>query len=182
MSEVSKLDAVLSSAANKSPAEVRTPSNLKELQNILREGTNPILLQTPFVNQQTRRFDASLLTKFLDDYKKVQAGQDAQMAEQYRTIYKYWQFIEKTLRQQALAMKYQGLLSGCLLSNPVSAKMAFDGQTEESDIRLASLAYSSINDNDVKVSDADIKAKYDEQKEMYRCCLPTQTARLFLQL
>lgn len=140
----------------------------EELQNILREGTNPILLQTPFVNQQTRRFDASLLTKFLDDYKKVQAGQDAQMAEQYRTIYKYWQFIEKTLRQQALAMKYQGLLSGCLLSNPVSAKMAFDGQTEESDIRLASLAYSSINDNDVKVSDADIKAKYDEQKEMYR--------------
>lgn len=35
MSEVSKLDAVLSSAANKSPAEVRTPSNLKELQAAL---------------------------------------------------------------------------------------------------------------------------------------------------
>ena len=90
------------------------------------------------------------------------------MAEQYRTIYKYWQFIEKSLRQQILAMKYQNLLAGCLLSNPVSAKMAFDAQAEESDIQLASIAYSTVNDNDVKVSDADIKAKYDEQKEMYK--------------
>ena len=56
----------------------------EELQNVLRAGTNPILLQTPFVNQQTRRFDASMLTKFLDDYKKVENGQDAQMAEQYQ--------------------------------------------------------------------------------------------------
>ena len=139
-----------------------------ELQDVLRAGTNPILLQTPFVNQQTRRFDASMLTKFLDDYKKVENGQDAQMAEQYRTIYKYWQFIEKSLRQQILAMKYQNLLAGCLLSNPVSAKMAFDAQAEESDIQLASIAYSTVNDNDVKVSDAELKAKYDEQKEMYK--------------
>ena len=140
----------------------------EEMQSVLRAGTNPMLLQTPFVNQQTGRFDASQLTKFLDDYKKVESGQDAQMAEQYRTIYKYWQFIEKSLRQQLLAMKYQNLLAGCLLSNPVSAKMAYEGQTEESDILLASMAYSSVNDNDVKVSDADITAKYEEQKEMFK--------------
>ena len=47
----------------------------EELQNMLREGTNPILMQTPFVNQQTGRFDATLLTKFLDDYKKMEGGQ-----------------------------------------------------------------------------------------------------------
>ena len=140
----------------------------EELQNVLREGTNPLLLQTPFVNQQTRRFDASLLTKFLDDYKKVQAGQNPEAAEQYRTIYKYWQFMEKSLRQQLLAMKYQTLISGCMLSNPISAKMAFDDQNTESGIVLASMSYSSINDNDVKVSDAELKAKYEEQKEMYR--------------
>ena len=140
----------------------------EEMQNVLRAGTNPMLLQTPFVNQQTGRFDASQLTKFLDDYKKVESGQDAQMAEQYRTIYKYWQFIEKSLRQQLLAVKYQNLLAGCLLSNPVSAKMAYEGQTEESDILLASMAYSTVNDNDVKVSDADITAKYEEQKEMFK--------------
>ena len=52
-----------------------------ELQNILKEGTSPILMQTPFVNQQTGRFDASQLTKFLADYKKTTAA-NPQLAEQ----------------------------------------------------------------------------------------------------
>lgn len=139
-----------------------------ELQNILREGTNPMLMQTPFVNQQTGRFDASQLTKFLDEYKKMNAAQNPQAAEQYKKIYDYWKFIEKSLRQQTLMSKYQGLLSNCLLSNPVSAKMAFDGQNQENDIQLASIAYSTINDNKVTISESDLKAKYNEEKEMYK--------------
>lgn len=139
-----------------------------ELQNIMREGTNPMLAQTPFVNQQTGRFDASMLTKFLSEYKKVNAAQNPQAAEQYKTIYDYWKFVEKSLRQQTLMMKYQGLLSHCLLSNPVSAQMAFNGQNEESSIKLASIAYSTINDNKVEVSESDLKAKYEENKEQYK--------------
>ena len=139
-----------------------------ELQNIMKQGTNPMLMQSPFVNQQTGRFDASMLTKFLADYKAMQSNpQSAQMAEQYKKIYDYWKFIEKTLRQQTLAQKYQSLLSHSLLSNPVSAKMAFEAQNEESDIQLASIAYSTINDNKVTVSESDLKAKYDENKTMY---------------
>lgn len=37
----------------------------RELQNMLTEGTDPVLMQTPFVNQQTGRFDPSALKKFL---------------------------------------------------------------------------------------------------------------------
>ena len=139
----------------------------EELQNMLKEGTNPMLMQTPFVNQQTGRFDVSALTKFLNDYKTAQTS-NPQAAEQYETIYKYWQFIEKQLRQQTLAMKYQTLLAACLLSNPVSAKASFADRNTESNILLASMPYSSVNDNDVKVEDADLKAKYNEQKEMYK--------------
>ena len=144
----------------------------EELQNILKEGTNPMLRQSPFVNQQTGRFDVTMLTKFLADYKK-NAG-NAQLAESYERIYKYWQFIEKQLRSQTLSQKFQGLIIGSLISNPVSAKMAFEGQNQESDILLASIPYSSINDNDVKVSDADIKAKFDKEKEMYKQTMETR--------
>ena len=138
----------------------------EELQNIMKEGTNPMLMQSPFVNQQTGRFDVTMLTKFLDDYKKN--ANNPQLSESYQTLYKYWQFIEKQLRQQTLTQKYQALMAGCLLSNPVSAKMAFEGQNQETDIQLASFAYSSINDNDVKVDEKDIKAKYEEEKEMFK--------------
>ena len=141
----------------------------EELQNILKAGTNPMLMQTPFVNQQTGRFDVTQLTKFLDDYKKIQAQpQQAQVAEQYKQIYDYWKFIEKQLRINTLGTKYQNLLAQCLFSNPVSAKMAFEDQNQESDIQLATLPYSAIKDADVQVSDAELKAKYDEEKEMFK--------------
>ena len=144
----------------------------EELQNMMKEGTNPMLLRSPFVNQQTGRFDVTMLTKFLDEYKK-NAG-NPQLAESYQNIYKYWQFLEKQLRSQTLAQKYQVLISSSLLSNPISAKMAFEGQNQESDIQLASLAYSTVNDNDVQVSDADLKAKYNEQKEMFKQTVETR--------
>ena len=144
----------------------------EELQNIMKEGTNPLLSQSPFVNQQTGRFDVTMLTKFLADYKKN--TNNPQVVESYGRLYKYWQFIEKQLRTQTLAQKYQALINGSLLSNPVSAKMAFEGQSQESDILLASLPYSSINDNDVQVSDADLKAKYNEGKEMFKQTIETR--------
>ena len=137
-----------------------------EMQAILKEGTNPMLMQTPFVNQQTGRFDANALQKFLAEYK-TQQSTNPQLARQYETIYRYWTFIEKTLRQQTLAQKFQSLLGHCLLSNPVEAKMAFDADNTESKIELASFPYSSIADDKVQVSDADLKAKYDEMKSRF---------------
>lgn len=138
-----------------------------ELQNILKEGTNPILMQTPFVNNQTRRFDVSALQKFLADYK-TQKGTNPQLAQQYDAIYKYWSFIEKTLRQQVLAQKYQGLFSHCLLSNQIEAKMAFKDANEENQILLASFPYSSIDDSKVQIVESDLKAKYGELKSRFK--------------
>ena len=141
-----------------------------ELQDILKAGTSPLLQQTPFVNQQTGRFDASSLQKFLADYKaqKANPSANAQMVEQYTKIYNYWNFIEKTLRQQTLAQKYQALLAGCFLSNPVEAKRAFKEENEESQIQLAAFPYSDIQDDKVQVSESDLKAKYDELKARFK--------------
>ena len=141
-----------------------------ELQDILKTGTNQMLQQTPFVNQQTGRFDVTSLQKFLADYKAQKANPSAngQMMEQYDKIYKYWMFIEKTLRQQTLAQKYQSLLAHCFLSNPVEAKMAYKAENEESQIQLAAFPYSDIQDDKVKVEDSDLKAKYDALKARFK--------------
>ena len=141
-----------------------------ELQDILKTGTNPMLAQTPFVNQQTGRFDVSALQKFLADYKaqKANPSANAQVMDQYTKIYNYWSFIEKTLRQQTLAQKYQSLLAHCFLSNPVEAKMAFKEENEESKIQLAAFPYSDIQDDKVKVVESDLKAKYDEMKARFK--------------
>lgn len=139
----------------------------EEMQNLLQEGTNPMLLQTPFVNQQTGRFDANSLKQFLAEYDKAKKT-DAQVAEQYRTLYNYWTFLEKNIRQQLLAQKYQALLGACLISNPIEAQQAYTDETLENSVNLVAFPYSKINDNKVEVTDADIKAKYEELKPRFR--------------
>lgn len=139
----------------------------EEMQNILKAGTNPMLTQTPFVNQQTGRFDVNMLKKFLAEYKNVKST-NPQLAEQYESLHNFWTFIEKNIRQQTLAQKYQNLLASCLLSNPVSAKKAYENDNIESNIQLVSFPYADINDNKVQVTDADISAKYDELKQQFK--------------
>lgn len=148
----------------------------KEIQNVLNAGTNQVLLQTPFVNQQTGRFDVNSLKQFIDQYNKAKT-QAPQQAEQMKAIYNYWLFVEKTLRNQLLSQKYQSLLASCILSNKVEAKLAFKDDNEESQIQLASLAYSSIKDDDVKIADADYKAKYDELKQAFKQPIETRDVK-----
>ena len=99
------------------------------------------------------------------------------MAEQYQKIYNYWTFIEKTLRQQTLAQKYQNLLAHCFISNPVEAKMAFKEENEESSIQLASFPYSDIQDAKIKVEESDMKAKYEELKARFKQAIESRDVK-----
>ena len=139
----------------------------KELQNVLNEGTDPMLSQTPFINQQTGRFDVTLLKQFLDGYEKAKTS-NPQQAEQMKTAYNYWMFVEKNLRAQLLGQKFQVLYASCVLSNKAEAKLAFKDENEEAQIQLASMAYTSVKDADVKYTDEALKTKYEELKPMFR--------------
>lgn len=145
----------------------------KEIENVLSEGTNPVLTQTPFVNQQTGRFDVNALKQFFDSYNKAKAAKSPEL-DQMQAVYDYWLFVEKNLRTQLLGQKYQALLASCVLSNKAEATMAFKDNNEESQIQLASLAYSSVKDADVKISDDELKAKYDELKPAFRQSVETR--------
>ena len=144
-----------------------------EMENVLSQGTNQMLLSTPFVNQQTGRFDANQLKQFLAQYKQAKTA-NPQAAQQYESIYKYWNYIEKSLRQQLLIQKYNALLAHCFLSNPVEAKMSFNEENLESQIQLAAYPYSSIQDNKVTISDKDLKSKYNELKPRFQQFVETR--------
>ncbi len=141
----------------------------EELQNVIKEGTHQMLLSfTPFVNPQTGRFDANSLQQFISSYKTMNFAEQPQVAEQYEMIYKYWKFIEKNLRQNILATKYNALLGNCILSNPIAAKTAFDSKNIDADILLASVPYSSFAGDSITVSESELKAQYDKDKEKYK--------------
>ena len=141
----------------------------KELEAIIDEGTNPLLMQTPFRNPQTGAFDKDMLKKFLVDYANLDTNKmPAQYVEYYQKMGNFWKFIEKTLKQSVLAEKYQNLIAKSLISNPVAAEDVFNGRTVQSDLLLAGIPYSSISDSTITVSNEDIKKLYDERKESFK--------------
>ncbi len=126
-----------------------------EIQNMIKEGTSPLLSSTPFVNPQTGMFDKSMLEALATQGNP----------EQVSII---MNFVEKNLKQSLLISKYQALVAKALISNPVAAQNSFDSRANETDILLAALPYSSIADSTVSVSDSDIKNLYQSKKEQFK--------------
>lgn len=137
----------------------------QEINDIMTQGTNPLLVNIPipdFHNQQTGRFDINAYKQFMANYEQ------ARMANpQLEQVYRYLLFKEKQLRQSVLMQKYQTLLAACVLSNPAEAEFNFNAEKLESDVQLAYIDYRSIEDKDVKITDADLQKKYDETKARY---------------
>ena len=149
-----------------------------ELQAVINAGTHPLLMQTPFRNPQTGMFDKDMLKKFLVDYANLDASKmPAQYVEYYQKMNSFWQFVEKTLAQTLLAEKYQNLIGKSLISNPVAAEDAFNARTEQSDMLLAGVPYSSINDSTITVSNDEIKKLYDSKKESFKQNVETRNIK-----
>ena len=136
-----------------------------ELMETIERGNAPMLQNTPFNNEEGK-FDADLLKNFLAFYEEL--DRDAMSAEEinyYQGLYNYWIFVEKNVKTDLLYSKYQALVNGAIVSNPVSAKNAFENRIKRTDVLIASLPYSTVADADVKVTTADVKAVYNESKE-----------------
>ena len=99
----------------------------QELQNVLNEGTDPMLSQTPFINQQTGRFDVNALKQFIDAYNKAKTA-NPQQAEQMKTAYNYWMFVKRTsvhsswVRSSRLSMQAAFSLTRLKLNLPSTTR------------------------------------------------------------
>ena len=144
-----------------------------EILDVIEQGVHPLLMQTPFNNPQTGAFDKDMLKKFLVDYENVDQL-PAQYKEYYMKMGAFWNFIEKTLKESLLAEKYQNLIAKSLISNPVSAEDAFAARTQQTDVLLAAIPYSSVADSTITVSSGDIKERYNKNKEAYKQLMETR--------
>jgi len=137
-----------------------------EIAEVIKTGASQLLQVPVFMNQQTGTYDYSSVSLFLSEYNKLKAA-GSQIPEGYEKIYKFYLFAQKQIKTQLLTQKYQTLLANSFLSNPLEAKLNYDSRAEESDLLIAAIPAASVKDDAVSVSDEDIKAKYNEDKEKY---------------
>ena len=148
-----------------------------EIADVIKSGNSQWLQIPAFFNQQIYSYDYSAVSTFLEAYKSGKhKGTPAE--EIYEKLYKCYLFAQRQIRDEILMQKYQVLVSQCFLSNPVEAKLAFDSRATESKIILATLPVASVNDDAVSVSDADITAKYNEDKEQFKQDVETRDIKV----
>lgn len=139
-----------------------------EIQAIIEDGTNSMLAQTPFINQQTGRFDADQLMNFLASYNEMDRSQfPTEYLNYYDNLYNLWCNTEDEIRQTRLMTKYISLLQASVVTNPVSRKNSYETRAKRADVILATLPYSTVADSLAKVTLADIKKLYNEKKEQF---------------
>lgn len=138
----------------------------KELQDIIEAGVHPMLSNAPIgVNPQTRRFDKDVLKNFMLAYNTQMSQMDASTAAMYQNAHEQWMNFEKELSLSLLAEKYQALMSAAMFSNKVEAEYAYNGRVNQYNALYAAVPYRSIPDSAVTVSDSELKAIYDRDKD-----------------
>lgn len=141
----------------------------EDLNAELNEGTNPLLAQSMFVNPQTGKFDKDLLYNFLNEYNDLDVStMPAQYVDYYQNVYRYWNFIEKNLKQELMMKKIDAIVGNSQIGNTVAAQQAFDGRNNYCKLAYAVVPFSTIVDSTVTVTDADLQVAYNKQKENYR--------------
>lgn len=95
--------------------------------------------------------------------------------EQAQQLKDYWINLEQQIEQQLLQAKFQNLFAGTLVANKLDAKALYDDNSSTSHIAYAKKDFSSIADDKVEVTDADIKAEWDRTRNRYHLDEPTRS-------
>lgn len=79
-----------------------------------------------------------------------------------------WLKMEKDIERSIKAQKLQGLLAGAIQSNDLDKKQLFEENATTASVTYAKQDYSSLKDSNYPVTDAELQAEQNKEKELYR--------------
>lgn len=131
----------------------------EELFDML-QGTNinPIVQQL-FSNPETGQFDRGSVVRFL---KNLDAGAVSQEQRDY------WLNLEKQIVEQRTQTKYTGMLGKGFYVTSLEAENSVEAASKSVNFDYIVLPHSSVADDEVSITEKDLKAYYEAHKEDYK--------------
>lgn len=128
---------------------------------------SPLLQNNGMFMNENRQFDPNMVRQFLSTIDNEEAA--SQIPYDQLNLYRnYWRYWEHAVKVNRLQEKYTSLLSKSLVVNPLEAKYAYNNGKVTADAVYAMKNYFAMPDSNIMVSDAEIKARYNKNKEQYR--------------
>ncbi len=94
---------------------------------------------------------------------------------QAQQLQAYWLDLEKSMERMILQQKFQNLFAGTLVANDLDAKALYDDNAATAHIVYAKQDYSTLKDDEFEVSESDINAIYNKEKNRYALDEPRRT-------
>lgn len=143
----------------------------KEEEKELITGANPhpLVMQFPyFKNPQTGEFDPQVLMAF--ERKKIDTNNP-----QAQKAMEQWDMMKSYIKRQALLQKYSTLIAGAVYTPKFIGGLTVKDRETIASIRFVKVPYTTVNDNDVKVTDADINEYIKKHAAQYKIDDPTRS-------
>lgn len=156
----------------------------QEFADFMSKGESPMLqplVNFGFADNATGKFSFQAYKDFMKNVNRTPKNQEeAAQLEQMRQYYDMFLFYEKeVLQKQLLMQKYTTLVQACILSNPYENQLAYDAVSTESDVKVAFIDYSTINDDSVQCNDSELKDKYNQLKKNFYVPNETRAVEVF---
>lgn len=114
-------------------------------------------LRQMFTNPQTGQYDMRQVNYWVENFDQLDTAQRMQ-----------WLEIEKYVREDRAQQKYSNLIGMAFyMPKAIAAKVA-EYSASSANVRVVSLPFQSVSDDEVTVTDADYQAYYDEHKADFR--------------
>ncbi len=118
------------------------------------KNVSPLIAQS-FTNPETGVLDRASIINSLK-----QADSDPQLAYQ-------WEMMQNEIERQTLQQKYSRLISNSVFVTSLEANEEHTNRGKLANFDFVHLAYSSVDDNSVKLTDADYNAYYNANKALF---------------
>lgn len=116
-------------------------------------------IKQSFINQQTGQFDRAQLGSYINQLKSMPEGSEPRVR---------WEIFERDLRPARERIKYENLLVKSAYVTTAQAELDYHMQNDVAEIKYLYVPYYSISDTAITVTDADLKAYYNKNKEKYK--------------
>ena len=123
-------------------------------------GTNidPNIRQA-FINQETGEFDRAMLGNYINQLQTMPPGSEGRVR---------WELFQRDLKPARERIKYENLLIKSNYVTKAEAEREYHLQTDVAEIRFAYVPYHAVSDSVADVTDEDLRAYYDENKEKFK--------------
>lgn len=116
-------------------------------------------IKQSFTNPETGQFDRGQLSNYISMIKVAPVNSPERMQ---------WEVFQRDLQPGRQRIKYENLLIKSAYVTSAEAEKEYHLQNDVAEIRYLYVPYFSISDTTVTVTDADLRAYYNENKEKYK--------------